>query len=102
MKRFLKSILQIIIVAIILIASAAIYGYFQTTSIIEFCKELPELTTPEQLIKLGKKKQFPVYNHLKKSGFIIVSNHDSPYFRYYCKIHFKEDKMVLKEAIVGD
>jgi len=67
-----------------------------------FCDGLSTSVSYKKVLQLAQSNNFFIFDFLKEQNKISVLNHRSPFFRYACRISFKEDKVFLAKLFADD
>lgn len=88
------------IIAIVLVVGAMIgYAWFAERPTQQFCSDIVPSSTPESVISLARLRNLPVHDYPNEDPhLIVVVNHDSPFFRFACRVTFSNG---VAEALTG-
>ena len=102
MKKLIMAIVKLLTVIFYFYVGIFSYSCYQKHPARAFCKDIPENSTPSDVIKRAKEQNLPVFDMLKNNSKITVLNHKSPFFRVGCEIEFKENHITSKRIIALD
>lgn len=97
--RIGKAIL--LVTAIVLVTGLADRSYEQYL-VGRFCNGIPENTTPHSVIELARKEKYSVLNLLEQRGELVITNHESPLWRFACSLMYENRVITARSVRMAD
>jgi hypothetical protein len=97
--RLIKEFAKAIVAIVLLFFAMLLYVWFDERPTERFCSDVKSSATPESVISLARSRGLPSHEYANQHPhLIVVDNHDSPFFRFACRITFTASGA---EAVAG-
>ncbi|WP_444911665.1 hypothetical protein [Microbulbifer sp. PAAF003] len=102
-KQILVGFGKLILVFSILAAATIGFAIWKMYPINSYCDSLTTGMAFDNAVKMAHERALNTpFIDMDESDRLMVFNHDAPFFRLACEIHFKEGKLIFKKAIGAD
>jgi hypothetical protein len=89
LTRFTKEFAKAIVAMVLVVSAMLLYGWFEERPAEQFCSEMTPSATPESVVALARSRGLPAHEYANEHPhLIVVDNHESPFFRFACRITF--------------
>lgn len=99
LNQLLKEFAKVIVAIVLIFCAILLYVWFEERPTQQFCSDVKSSDTPESVISLARSRGLPSHEYVNEHPhLIVVYNHDSPFFRFACRITFTASGA---EAVAG-